>query len=88
MIFKVGQYGIVKFSEPHNSFTDCEAIIVHKGINFLPKIEKGYLRINMNGLCLHFNDENQMLKVFEMINDILTGTRQEKLERILKDDVI
>ncbi len=84
MILEVGQYGIKDIINDHTK-TKRDKIMVNRYIHvehcFLK--DTGILYGHEKIIC---NTPEDASRLFEIMDDVFNGTRQEKLERILKND--
>jgi hypothetical protein len=86
MILEIGKYGITEMKNT-NTGTKREKIIYHRNIDI-----KGPITMKDNIIYLGYNEKiicdnkNSADKLFDLMHQVMTGTREEKLKRILKDE--
>jgi len=85
MILEVGKLGINMLQLRSNNSRHFTKIIINKNLNIGSFV--------LNSVFIEFDDyrircvsEEDADNLFKIINNHYDGTRQEKLERILKDD--
>ena len=84
MILEKGQFGITDIINDHTK-NSVDKMIVNRYIH----VEHCYLK-NNSIVFGHYkiicSKVEEVIRLFEIIDDVFNGTRQEKLERILKED--
>lgn len=86
MILEIGKLGIIEMMN-NNSEIHREKIIIHRNM------DNNFCYINGTTITLGYNEKiccdniDNANRLFEIIEGVFTGTRQEKIERILKDDI-
>lgn len=94
MILEKGKLGIAsiefQYLTGQNSY-NANRVIIHRNMNSGPFLidnlhPKRICFMFFNCWCkIECESEETMLNLFKKINEVMTGTREEKLERILKD---
>ena len=84
MILEVDKLGIRKIGI-YNSPRIISKMIINKNLNIgIFTLSRNH--IEFDKYCIYCDTEVEAENLFEIINNHYDGTRQEKLERILKDN--
>jgi hypothetical protein len=87
MILEIGKYGIRHMCSTIDSAYYKDMIIIYRGMGCVPMMNQISCTIWLGEQISIFCDTIQdTKKLFELINEVVSGTRQEKLERILNKE--